>query len=116
MSDENDPDPVPRARIRELNDQLRTRHIGGKILVTPGIQSLPGVSLAQVLDEVRRFDRFTPDNDPYGEHDFGNLEIAGAMVFFKIDYYDPSGTKGSEDPADPDRTLRVLTVLLAEEY
>lgn len=36
--------------------------------------------------------------------------------FFKIDYYDKELVHGAEDPADPERTTRVLTAMLAEEY
>ncbi|MCP5386899.1 MAG: DUF3768 domain-containing protein [Novosphingobium sp.] len=31
-------------------------------------------------------------------------------------YYDPSLTYGSDDPADPAQTTRVLTVMLTSEY
>jgi uncharacterized protein DUF3768 len=33
-----------------------------------------------------------------------------------IDYYDPTEEFGSQDPADPTKTVRVLTILLADEY
>lgn len=65
---------------------------------------------------MQRFDTFTPDNDPHGEHDFGLLTVSGHRVMFKIDYYDPSMSYGSEDPSDPARTCRVLTIMLAGEY
>lgn len=55
-------------------------------------------------------------NDPHKEHDFGSFEIAGRKFFFKLDYYDSAMEFGSEDPADPSKTTRVLTIMLASEY
>ncbi|MEQ8826157.1 MAG: DUF3768 domain-containing protein, partial [Parvibaculum sp.] len=62
------------------------------------------------------FDDFTPDNDPHGEHDFGSVRIDENAIFWKIDYYDRSMEAGSPDPADPEVTTRVLTIMLADEY
>ena len=55
-------------------------------------------------------------NDPWDEHDFGAVEAGGVRVFWKIDCHDPELRGLSADPADPARTVRVLTVMLAEEY
>ena len=77
-------------RIRALNDQLRTTGQGGDLVVTRGIASLSLPSKVAIFDAVQAFDQFNPDNDPYGEHDFGLLEVAGQRIMFKIDYYDCS--------------------------
>ncbi len=104
-------------RIAELNDNFRTSFIGGRVLKTAGIDALPEDDQAAILRKVRSFEDFTEDNDPYGEHDFGAFEHPGAgRIFWKIDYYDRAGHAGSEDPADPAQTLRVLTIMLAGEY
>jgi hypothetical protein len=66
--------------------------------------------------QVAEFKSFTEDNDPHGEHDFGSFDIVGRKFFWKIDYYDRQCQYGSEDPADPEKTTRVLTVTLAEDY
>jgi hypothetical protein len=50
------------------------------------------------------------------EHDFGSLEIEGEVCFFKFDYYALAIDGGSEDPADPSVTTRVLTIMRADEY
>jgi hypothetical protein len=63
-----------------------------------------------------RASEFTPDNDPHGEHDFGSFTLVGRKFFWKIDYYDREMVHGSEEPADPAKTMRVLTILLASEY
>lgn len=89
---------------------------GGTVLITPGVTSLPEDRLAELLELVRKFDRFTHDNDPYGEHDFGAIELSDVKYFFKIDYYDLTGAVGSPDPADPTVTKRVMTIMRADEY
>jgi len=71
---------------------------------------------AAIAQKVARFDAFTAADDPYGEHDFGSFEHEGYRVFWKIDYYAPGMERGSEDPADPNQTVRVLTIMLAGEY
>lgn len=103
-------------RIRELNDVFRTTWLNGKVLMTSGIKSLPDAIQSSIVEAVQKFDAFTPDNDPHGEHDFGSVIIEGHRVFWKIDYYDPTAQYGSEDPANPAVTKRVLTIMLAEEY
>jgi Protein of unknown function (DUF3768) len=103
-------------RIRELNDRLRTTFTGGRVFTTDGVAALPDTMKVDILQRVRTFDQFDADNDPHREHDFGSFEIAGEQFFFKIDYYNRNLDGGSEDPADPDATTRVLTIMLASEY
>lgn len=102
------------AKIRALNDSARSMFLGCIVMVTSGIRELDDV--AGVMRQVTEYDAFTEDNDPHAEHDFGSFRHGDETVFWKIDYYDLSLTAGSEDPADPDVTIRVLTVMLASEY
>jgi hypothetical protein len=102
--------------IRELNDLFRTTMTGGRVMLTAGVDALPSDVRAMVIRRVATFSDFTPENDPHREHDFGSLEVAGKKVFWKIDYFDAAMEFGSEDPADPSKTTRVLTIMLAEEY
>ena len=103
-------------RIRDLNDAFRNTFAGGQVLLTPGVNELPSDVRAMAIRKVATFDAFTPDNDPHGEHDFGSFDLAGHKLFWKIDYYAPDLQGGAEDPADPEKTVRVLTIMLAEEY
>ena len=68
----------------------------------------------QILSAVQAFDAFTPDNDPYEEHDFGKVTVAGEEYFFKIDYYDFWCTGGA-DPYKV-RPNRLLTIMHVSEY
>jgi len=70
----------------------------------------------KMLEAVAKFNPFDGNNDPYGEHDFGALEVEGERLFWKIDYYDRNLSAHSPDPADPSVTTRVLTIMLAQEY
>ncbi|MGX1360736.1 DUF3768 domain-containing protein [Bradyrhizobium elkanii] len=103
-------------RIRELNDAFRRTFRGGRVMMTSGVYELPDCVKAEALVQVAKFSEFTTDNDPHDEHDFGSFNLVGRKFFWKIDYYDKDLVNGSEDPSDPERTTRVLTLMLAAEY
>ncbi len=117
-------------RIARLNDLARrAMGIACVVVATEGIRALPEVDQSRLRELVETFDAFTPDNDPFGERDFGAIyqgvdgvwsasrpvDVA-VTVFWKIDAYDRALRFGSEDPADPAVTRRVLTIMLASEY
>jgi hypothetical protein len=103
-------------RVRLLNDLLRCHRLGGQVVVTTGVQALGPGFIDRLCEAVARFDAFTTDNDPYGEHDFGSVQAGGYTVFFKIDAYDLDLCCHSPDSADPSVTRRVMTLMLADEY
>jgi predicted nucleic acid-binding Zn-ribbon protein len=103
-------------RIRQLNDAFRQTFIGGRVVVTLGVHELRPEANAALIQAVRSFNNFATDNDPHGEHDFGTIVLMGQTFFFKMDYYSPDMQGGSEDPADPEQTTRVLTIMRADEY
>ncbi len=105
-----------RQKIAALNDALRRHGTGGRVMMTAGIQALGQKAVTEILARARAFDAFTPDNDPYQEHDFASLTVNGNKIFWKIDYYDSNMEYASPDPADATKTCRVMTILLAEEY
>ena len=84
------------------------------MIVTEGVQALEDVDV--LLRQVQLFDAFTPDNDPFSEHDFGSIQLAENTIFWKIDYYDLDLHMHSPDPSYETVTARVLTIMLAEEY
>jgi len=101
-------------KIAALNDRARRSFTGCSVVITQGVQALADVP--SVLDQVRWYNAFTPDNDPYGEHDFGSFHHAEATIFWKIDTYDVDLQMQSPDPTDTNVTTRVLTIMLADEY
>jgi hypothetical protein len=108
-------------KIRALNDAFRKgeRPELGRVMITSGVRELVAawpLGVVGVYDGVKTFDAFDEGNDPHHEHDFGSFEHAGVTLFWKIDYYGKDLESGSEDPADPKVTTRVLTIMLAEEY
>lgn len=104
-------------KVAELNDNLRKTFTGGRVLLTIGFRTLPEDEQTEVLQKVRAFNDFTPDNDLFGEHDFGSITSnRGTQVFWKIDLYDINDEFYSPQPDDPTQTNRVMTILLAEEY
>lgn len=109
--------------LREQNDAFRRTAAdlgptlaGYGLVITAGIAARSSDFIQRALECVRDFDAFTPDSDPWGEHDFGSFVLDGAALNWKIDYYDLDLEHGSPDPRDPAVTRRVLTLMLADEY
>ncbi len=102
--------------IATLNDNFRKSFIGGQVLLTAGIAAMSSEDKANIISMVQNFNDFTPSNDVYGEHDFLSIDYKGNKIFAKIDYYDLNYEFMSENPANPDITNRVLTILLSCEY
>ena len=110
---EHDTNATP---IAALNDRFRHTFWGGQVLVTDEVSALSELSRIELFRSVQLYDNFVQDNDPYGEHDFGKVVVGGQDFFWKIDYYDNTLRYGSENPADPKITTRVLTIMKASEY
>jgi hypothetical protein len=105
-----------KSKIADLNDKLRSTFAGGQVVMTAAVNELPRDVKARVILAVQSFSKFDADNDPHHEHDFGSFEIDGEKFFFKIDYYSRDMEGGSEDPSDPEKTTRVLTIMFASDY
>lgn len=102
--------------IKILNDKFRKTLLGGKVMLTRGIYSKGQACINEILDSVKTFNNFNSKNDSYNEHDYGSFDYDGEKIVWKIDYYDRNLRFLSDDPADITKTIRVMTVMLAEEY
>lgn len=100
------------AKIAHVNDTMRRCLFG--VLMTQGVEARGQAFVERALTELAAFDDFTPDNDPYGEHDFGAFTVDGVRLFFKIDCFDEDG-RYPEDPTAPS-VRRAITLMLASEY
>ncbi len=112
----DDPDIRRAEAIRGLNDALRRFGLGGRIVVTAGLAALGADTVDQVFRAIEGFAEFSGESDPDGEHEFAMLRVGKLKVIWKIDYYDRQSKFQSPDPSDPAVTVRVMTVMLAEEY
>lgn len=100
------------AKIAALNDAARKN--ARSYTATLGIMSLEPRMISDIFVAVQEFNSFTEDNDPYGEHDFGVVEIANDKIFWKIDYYNKDLSGGCDSLSNECR--RVITIMLADEY
>ena len=105
-----------RAKIRALNDVFRKTFRGGRVMITAGVTALPAKTQQKVFQKIQEFDAFDDERDPWDNHGFVSVEHDGQTFFAKIDYYNPDLEGHSEDASDPQKTCRVMTIMLAEEY
>lgn len=112
-------------QIARLNDQLRISPasdlghwtFAGDLAhvirdATPMDNTVRVLSILLALAEAT----FTEDNDPHGERDFGTFDLDGQRTMWKINYYNRDMSAGSEDPSDPAKTTRLLTIFYARDY
>ena len=100
-----------RARIIELNDRLRTTFRGGRVQMTMGLFELGSQIRGRALCALSQYSRFTPDD----EHDRGVFIFGGFAFEWQIEYRSVDGFGRSPDPADPAKTLRVLTLYVVKD-
>jgi hypothetical protein len=98
-------------RIIELNDQLRTTFKGGRVQMTTAVYGLDPQLRGRALWAMTKCNNF----DDTSDHDWGVMIFAGYVFEWRIEYRSTDGTGISPDPTDPDKTLRVLTLYVAED-
>ena len=109
-------------RIAELNDRVRLgRDPEARVVMTATCLAVlagnggfvsEALAQAEILGAAARHDF---GSDAIGERNSGEFIIRGHTLRFVIDYYDRTLEWGSEDPADPALTTRVLTFMLPKD-
>lgn len=132
--------------IAQQNDDFRKHLSKGTLVLTQGIRANTSKDIQAIITQVRTFDKFDENNDPYNEHEtslsfareerpqqrlvvrasrnakrsvaaqFGAFDYKGKKVFWKIDNYDKAFLYLSPDVSNPKLTNKVLTIMYAEEY
>jgi hypothetical protein len=100
-----------RDKIVALNDQLRCTFKGGRVQTTRSVYNLDDRLRGRALSVLARYNKF----DPASEHDCGVFIFAGFAFEWRIEYLGKDGLGQSPDPADPDMTMRVLTLYVTED-
>jgi hypothetical protein len=100
-----------RATIVALNDHLRTTFKGGRVQMTRGVYDLDERLRGRALSVMARYNKFAADS----EHDYGVFIFAGYSFEWRIEYRGKDGTGISPDPADPQKTFRVLTLYAVDD-
>jgi hypothetical protein len=97
--------------IIQLNDQFRTTFKGGRVQMPPSVYDLDARLRGRALYVMSRYNKFHDDS----EHDWGAFIFAGYSFEWRMEYRGKDGTGVSPDPADPDKTFRVLTLYAVDD-
>lgn len=89
--------------IAEHNDRFRNTWgadftIPGQIVMTRAVAALSPAWMVRLMQAIQQFSDFNEDNDPYGDHSFGAVEITVGgetkTIWFKIDGVDAPSHNG----------------------
>jgi hypothetical protein len=100
-----------REKIIALNDELRRTFKVGRVELTPAVYRLDPQLRGRAIWAMARYNRFSEDS----EHDWGVFIFAGYSFEWHIEYRAADGRGASPDPADLEKTFRVLTLYVAED-
>lgn len=110
------------SRTAALNDRVRQGlDPRARIVITAACAAAltDGDSLQETVgiygDLLMAIDRCNFAPDECVERRRGEVTFRGQQIRFAIDYYDLSIEWGSENPADPAVTTRVMTIMLPED-
>ncbi|WP_298090851.1 DUF3768 domain-containing protein [uncultured Sphingomonas sp.] len=110
------------SRTAALNDRVRQGlDPRARIVITAACAAAltDGDSLQETVriygDLLMAIDRCNFAPDERVERRRGEVTFRGRQIRFAIDYYDLSIEWGSENPADPEVTTRVMTIMLPED-
>lgn len=101
--------------VTRINGEDWSGRRAGQLVITSGVCSLPGYGSYELLRELAEHVSFEAASDPDGERDFGNVQIFGATLMWKIDYYDLKLESSSYHAPEADIITRVLTIMLESE-
>jgi len=102
-------------KLRELNVTLRREMPHGHVIITRAVGQLELATLLEITKAVREFDAFTADDEPWDEHDFGQVIVDGQSYFWKIYAHDPGMASGSTDTTDEAATRRIIRIMTENE-
>ena len=102
--------------FRELNDRLRKFGGHSSFRVSRGLLALGYDHYVRLRQAVIDYDNFSPENDPWGYHDKGFIELDGNSFIWAMHYQfewernDDAYLREWNDPK------RQLTIMRAQEY
>jgi hypothetical protein len=114
LNDQLRKDPNWKIKLRTFSNFMDERD--SHWMITPEVNYLPQEQLQELVAKVQAFDGFTPENDPRGEHDFGQVTQDDIDYFWKINYHDLDFESYSVDPVDEAKTVRILFLIKADGY
>lgn len=102
--------------LGRMNDGFRSAFLEIFWYFSENIKKLPTSVIDEIINRVRKFDDFKPDDDPFGERDFGQFTLEGiGEVTWCICHYDLTLNHFSEDMYDPNVTLPIMKIMFESE-
>jgi hypothetical protein len=123
LNDQLRKDPNWKSRVRTFTKKTRLRAYTNFLeeydslwMITSDVSYLPQEQLLELVAKVQAFESFTPESDPRGERDFGQVRQDEIDYFWKISCYDRILGLDSIEPVDSAQTVRILFLIRADAY